>query len=165
MRTPHDLEVYCQEHGIQASVLHLETPTPTVPAAAAAVGCEPHQVAKSVLFLVDGEPLLVIAGGVHLVDRRVLASLYGVGKKRVRLASASQVLEITGYPAGALPPFGHRQPLPVYMDRSLLANPIVYAGGGSESALLRISPGTILDATGAHLLDLIVHEQVTLSEG
>jgi prolyl-tRNA editing enzyme YbaK/EbsC (Cys-tRNA(Pro) deacylase) len=80
---------------------------------------------------------------------------FGVGRKKVKLASAEVVAGETGFLVGAMPPFGHRQPLPTLIDRRVLEKPVVYAGGGSDYTLLRLDPATILQVTGGEVLDLI----------
>ena len=104
---PADLARFIAEHGIAAELIPMRVETPTVPAAAAALGVEPGQIIKSLLFLVRDEPVLVIASGETLVDRAVLAARFGVGKKQVKLADAETVLRLIGYPVGGVPPFGH----------------------------------------------------------
>ena len=153
--TSTDLQEYLDSAGIQAEILHLPSPTPTVEAAAQAVGVLPEQIVKSILFLIDDQPVLAISCGGDHVERRAIAALYSVGRKRVKLASAEQVLAIAGYTAGAMPPFAHRQPLPTLLDQRILANPTVYAGGGDIDALMRIAPNDILAATHARVMDLV----------
>ena len=155
------LQSYMDRNAIPGEILHLSVPTPTVETAAQAVGVRPEQIVKSILFLVDEvnapgalRPVLAIVNGTAYVERRVIAGLYGVGKKRVRLASPEEVQTITGYEVGAMPPFGHRQPLPTLLDRGVLDLPEVYAGGGDENALLRLKPDDILRASRAKVLDL-----------
>ena len=150
----HELSEYIQEQGIQGEILHLSVPTPTVEAAAQAVNTSPEQIIKSILFLVDDLPVLAIASGKSIIDRRAIADLFHVGKKRVKLASPEMVLEISGYEVGAMPPFGHRQPLTTLIDRRVLDSTESYAGGGSENALIRLDPQEILRATNARILDL-----------
>jgi len=53
---------------------------------------------------------------------------------------------------GGMPPFGHRRPLPVLLEAAVLEQPVVYAGGGSDGAMLRISPRELLRATAARLV-------------
>lgn len=120
-----------------------------------AVSANPEQIIKSILFMVDGDPVLVIACGLSTIGRRAIADLYGVGKKRVKLATPEMVLEISGYEVGAMPPFGHRQPLTTLIDRRVLDVPEAYAGGGAENALIRLNPQDILQVTGAKILDLL----------
>ncbi|HLE14577.1 MAG TPA: YbaK/EbsC family protein, partial [Anaerolineales bacterium] len=94
--------------------------------------------------------------GPAYIDRRAVAAVFGVGRKQVKLASAEEVLFMTGYPVGGMPPFGHRVPLPTLIDRRVLEmRGEVYAGGGDESSLLRIDPQAILAAANARVIDLV----------
>ena len=149
-----DLESYMQSSNIEAEILHLDAPTPTVEAAAQAVGCQPEQIVKSILFMVNGAPVLAVACGPRRVDARALARRFEVGRKRVKLAYPEQVIEVAGYEVGAMPPFGHREPLRTLLDPAVVSQTEVYAGGGEENALLRISPQAIQRAAQAELWDL-----------
>lgn len=150
-----ELQRFMQAHAIRGEILHLDVPTPTVEAAAQAVNAEPDQIIKSILFMVDEQPVLAIACGLSAIGRRPIADLYGVGKKRVKLATPETVLEITGYEVGAMPPFGHRQQLTTLVDQRVLNSLEAFAGGGAENALVRINPWEILQATAAKVLDLL----------
>jgi prolyl-tRNA editing enzyme YbaK/EbsC (Cys-tRNA(Pro) deacylase) len=153
-RTPADLARFIAENAITAEIVPVTVETPTVPAAAAALGVTTGQIIKSLLFLVLEEPVLVIASGETLVDRRILGERYGAGKKQIKLADAATVLRLTGYPAGGVPPFGHPAPLPTLLDRAVLAWDAVYGGGGDDRTLLRIAPGELARATAAEWVDL-----------
>jgi prolyl-tRNA editing enzyme YbaK/EbsC (Cys-tRNA(Pro) deacylase) len=144
-----------QEQGIYGEMLHLDVPTPTVETAAQAVGTRVEQIVKSILFVIEGRPVLTITSGTSHVDRRAIASLFSVGRKRVKLASAEAVLEICGYEVGAMPPFGHLSKLQTLLDRGVLEMPEVYAGGGAENVLVRLSPEEILRVTQAQVMDLV----------
>ena len=109
--------------------------------AAAALGVEPGQVIKTLLFLVRDAPVLVIASGAAPVDRGILAARFGVGKKQIKLADAETVPRLTGYPVGGVPPFGHPAALPTLLDRAVMAWDAVYGGGGDERTLVRIRRG------------------------
>lgn len=152
--TPADLAGFIATHGIAAEIVPMAVETPTVPAAAAALGVEPARIIKSLLFLARDQPVLVIAGGETRVDRGLLAGRYGVGKKQVKLADAETVLRLTGYPAGGVPPFGHLAPLPTLLDRRVAAWDAIYGGGGDDHTLLRIAPGELARVTGAEWVDL-----------
>jgi prolyl-tRNA editing enzyme YbaK/EbsC (Cys-tRNA(Pro) deacylase) len=155
MLTPNDLQAYLQANAIQGEIVILHVPTPTVEMAARAVGTRPEQIVKSILFVVEGRPVLVIANGLMRVDRRAIATYCKVSRKRVRLATAGQVVEFSGYDVGAMPPFGHCQSLLTLLDWRVLELSLVYAGGGAENALLRLAPGELLRATRAHVMDLM----------
>lgn len=175
--TSTDLQSFLTAHAIPGEILHLDVPTPTVDAAAQALGVRLGQVVKSILFLVEGvrvseaaesgpkhdmaKPVLAITCGTAYVERRVIAAHFGVGRKQVRLASAEEVLEISGYEVGALPPFGHRQPLVTLLDRNVLDQPEVFAGGGDENAMLHLKPQDIVRLTPVVVMDLTVSQRPT----
>lgn len=149
-----NLQTYLHSHAIQARVIHLAEPTPTVSDAAVAVGVEADQIIKSLLFLVGDQPLLAIANGLREVDRRALAHYFNVGRKRVKLAGPEAVLEISGYPVGAVPPVGWKTKVPAFIDPNVFGYDWVYAGGGDIDALVEISPQDIQQLSGAVEQDL-----------
>jgi prolyl-tRNA editing enzyme YbaK/EbsC (Cys-tRNA(Pro) deacylase) len=153
-RTPQDLQAFMDQNNIAGEILFLDTPTPTVEAAAEAVGSKPEQIVKSVLFTVKGESVLTITSGTEPVEQRAIAKLYEVGRKQVKLAPPELVLQVTGYPVGTVPPFGHSQQLQTLLDHRVMQVPFVYAGGGAENALVRLSPLEIQRITQADIMDL-----------
>jgi len=152
--TPQDLESYLTEHQIDGELIFLETPTPTVETAAEAVRVSPDQIVKSLLFIIEEQPVLVIASGMGRIDRRMLGSYFGVSRKKTCFADPETVLSLTGYPVGAVPPVGHREKLRVLVDPSVLANDTVYGGGGSETTLLRLPSQVILNHNQAEVVPL-----------
>lgn len=152
--TADDLEAWLRRHGIAAEVVRLHAPTPTVQAAADVLGVSVDQILKTVVFWAAGEPVLVVARGTGRIETRRLAQYLGIGRKKVRVARPEEVLEATGYPAGAVPPCGHRSPLRTLVDARVLHLSVAYAGGGAHNALLRITPEALLEATHAEVVAL-----------
>lgn len=150
-----DLLAYMKARNIPGEILHLSVPTPTVETAAQAVGTSVDQIIKSILFMVDAQPVLAIACGLPSINRRAIADLFAVGRKRVKLAPPETVLEKSGYEVGAMPPFGHSQPLTTLIDKRVLDFSDAYAGGGAENAIVHLNPHDILRVTGAKVLDLL----------
>lgn len=161
---PADLQALIDAEGIAAELIDGLGDTPTVPAAAAALGVEPEQIIKTLLFLVEhqGEPrkpVVVISYGEQRVDKGRLAARWGVGKKRVSLAPAPVVLELLGYAAGGVPPFGHRTALPVVIDAGILKlreryAGVIYGGGGDDRTMMKLTVDELLRVTGGEILDL-----------
>lgn len=152
---PADLEEFMQQNHIPGEILHLDVPTPTVESAASAVGSDPENIVKSLLFKINADLVLAITCGPAHIDRRAIAAHFQVGRKKVKLADPQTVLEATGYQVGAMPPFGHYKPLRTLIDQRVLEKNEIYAGGGSDQALLRLQPATILTVTQAEVLDLL----------
>jgi prolyl-tRNA editing enzyme YbaK/EbsC (Cys-tRNA(Pro) deacylase) len=151
---PEDLKAFMAEHHIPGDIVHLEVPTLTVETAAEAVGVRPDQIVKSLLFKVGDTAVLAITCGTTPVEKRVLASRFGVGRKKVKLADADTVLHVTGYLVGSVPPIGHSQTVPALIDPGVLIHDEVYAGGGGGKVLVRLNPKDILKYARPEVIDL-----------
>lgn len=159
--TPQDLQAYLDAHQIEGVLVFPDVPTPTVEAAAAAVQISPDQIVKTLLFLIEAQPeaadpapkpVLVVASGTGRIDRRVLGQHFGVNRRKTHFADPATVLELTGYPVGAVPPLGHRQRILVLVDPAVMDYSVVYGGGGSDKALLRMNPADILKYNQAEVV-------------
>lgn len=140
--------------GVDSRVVEFAASTATAPQAAAAAGCALGAIVKSLLFLVDGQPVLVLAAGDRTISQKHLGALYGVGKKKVRLADAPTVLEITGYEIGGVPPLGHLRPLPVVVDESLGRFETVWAAAGAPNAVFPIAYAKLVEITSGRVAAL-----------
>jgi Cys-tRNA(Pro) deacylase len=149
---PERVQAALDEKGIESRVLRLPDSTRTAPEAAKAVGCEVGAIAKSLLFLADGEPVLAICAGDRRVDTARLADLLGASE--VKMAPAEEVRRVTGFAIGGVPPLGHATPITILMDTALLRWPTVYAAAGAHDALFPIEPQKLADAAGARVEDI-----------
>ena len=125
-----------RELGLPVELKTLEESTATVADAAAAVGCETGQIAKSIVFVMDGEPVVVVASGRHRIDRDKVCVALDCAEGR--MASGDEVRAATGFPAGGVPPIGHG--LPVVFDTALLEYEVIYAAGGDGNTLFEVAP-------------------------
>ncbi|MEV6950845.1 YbaK/EbsC family protein [Streptomyces sp. NPDC051183] len=126
--------------------------TRTAADAAAAIGCELSQIAKSLVFAADGVPVLVLMDGASRVD--VEAVRRELGAAKVTRADAALVRETTGYAIGGVPPFGHRTRTRVLADRSLLAHEVVWAAAGTPHSVFPMAPRDLIGHAGAVLADV-----------
>jgi prolyl-tRNA editing enzyme YbaK/EbsC (Cys-tRNA(Pro) deacylase) len=133
--------------GLDVEVRSLDSPTSTVAQAAAAVGCEDAQIAKSLVFVCDGEPVVCIASGSHRVDPDLLAEVFDCAE--VRQASPDEVRAATGYAVGGVAPLGHD--LPTVIDETLLEHGCVWAAGGDGHSLFEVDPHRLVTCTGARV--------------
>jgi prolyl-tRNA editing enzyme YbaK/EbsC (Cys-tRNA(Pro) deacylase) len=134
-----------RELGLDVDVRRLETSTATVEEAARAVGCARAQIAKSLVFVADGDPVLCIASGEHRVNLDRLCEALDCAESRQ--ASPDEVRAATGFAVGGVPPFGHG--LPVVLDESLLEHDLVWAAGGDGHSLFAVDPRRLADCVSA----------------
>ena len=133
--------------GARGEVRALDDSARTAKEAADALGIEVGQIASSLIFLADGEPVLVIASGGHRVDTVQLAMILEVSD--VAKATADDVRKATGFAIGGVAPVGHPKPLRTIVDIALSRYDEVWAAGGhphyvfptSYDELLRITAG------------------------
>ena len=122
--------------GLDVELKTLDESTATVQQAATALGVEPGQIAKSIVFVMDGEPVLVVASGRHRIDQVKVCEALDCADGRQ--ASAEEVRAATGFAIGGVPPIGHG--LPVVFDAALLDYERIYAAGGDGNTLFAVAP-------------------------
>jgi Cys-tRNA(Pro) deacylase len=123
--------------GVAHEIVHLPSSSRTARLAADALGVPVREVVKSLLFMVDGRPVLILVPGDATVDVDVLA--HELGAQRAALARGREVLDLTGYGPGAVPPVALATDLPVVADPTVVEPDVVFCGGGTTSTMLRIA--------------------------
>jgi prolyl-tRNA editing enzyme YbaK/EbsC (Cys-tRNA(Pro) deacylase) len=133
--------------GVSAEILILDEGVHTAAAAAQALGVEVGQIANSLIFDADGEPLLVLTSGAHRVDTAKLAANLGVVK--LKRAAPEFVREHTGQPIGGVAPVGHPRPVRTLLDSTLRRHDVIWAAGGVPQAVFPITYDQLLRVTDA----------------
>jgi prolyl-tRNA editing enzyme YbaK/EbsC (Cys-tRNA(Pro) deacylase) len=118
-----------REKGSRAAVIELAASARSAKEAADALGVELGAIVKSLLFTLDGLPVMALVAGDRRCDTRALPGAFGRSGLVLR-ADAGRVREVTGYVIGGVPPLAHRQPLPTAIDDSLGRFETVYAAAG-----------------------------------
>lgn len=128
------------------NVVELPQSTRTAPEAAAAVGATLGQIVKSILFRApqSDRPVLVLTSGANRVDERLVAALLG---EPLAKADADFVRARTGFAIGGVPPVGHLEPIPTFIDEDLLTHAEIWAAAGTPNALFHLTPADLLRAT------------------
>ncbi len=134
------------EVGAAGQVVELPASARTAGEAAAELGVPIGAIANSLLFDVDGAPLLVLTSGAHRVDPTKVAALLGV--RGVRPASADFVRRHTGQPIGGVAPIGHPEPIGTLVDVELARHDRVWAAAGHPQAVFPTSYEELLRLTG-----------------
>jgi Cys-tRNA(Pro) deacylase len=151
--------------GLSVEIVEFEETTRTAQDAANAIGkhptgigCQVAQIVKSLLFIVDEQPVMALVSGANRLDERKLAALRGVGRKKIKRADADTAKAITGFSIGGVPPFGHASRLPVYVDEDLTHFDVVWAAAGTPFAVFAITPDDLVRASGGVVADLAADE-------
>ncbi len=139
-------------HGLEPDVREFPAGTRTAADAARAVGCSVGQIVKSLVFLADDRPVLVLTSGANLVDTDKIAKQMDAAE--VRKADADQARAATGYAIGGTPPFGHVRPLEVLIDQDLTRLGTVWAAAGTPRHVFALASGDLVRATGGRVCDV-----------
>lgn len=131
--------------GVRGQVRELADSARTARDAAQALGVEVGAIASSLVFLHEGEPLLVVTSGAHRVDTDLVGELLGGGLER---ADAAAVRAATGQPIGGVGPVGHPAPLRTLVDVALGAFEVVWAAAGTPHAVFPTDYAELLRITG-----------------
>jgi prolyl-tRNA editing enzyme YbaK/EbsC (Cys-tRNA(Pro) deacylase) len=140
------------ELGLSISPRRFPEGAKTAADAAAAIGVEVGQIVKSLIFAVDGEVVLAYVSGKNQLDENRLAA--AAGGARCSRVDADTVRETTGFPIGGVPPFGHANPLRVFIDPDLLSYDEVWAAAGTWNDVFPIAPTELVRASGGVVTDL-----------
>jgi prolyl-tRNA editing enzyme YbaK/EbsC (Cys-tRNA(Pro) deacylase) len=144
-------------HGLALDEREYPEGTRTASDASRAIGCQVDPIVKSLVFVADTDPVLVLTAGGNRVD------VVKVGRQReaatVRKADAEEVRAATGYAIGGTPPFGHARSLPVLVDRHLTGFEVVWAAAGTPRHVFPIAPVDLVRASGGQVADVTLGEE------
>jgi prolyl-tRNA editing enzyme YbaK/EbsC (Cys-tRNA(Pro) deacylase) len=141
------------QFGLATTVREMPASTRTAKDAAQVIGCSAGQIAKSLVFrgANSGRAILIIASGTNRVDERAMASVVG---EPIERASPDFVRAATGYAIGGIPPVGHNQQLPVWMDQALFSFERIWAAAGTPESVFEIRPDDLARITKATVIEL-----------
>lgn len=142
--------------GLNIAITEFAETTRTAEDAARAIGCTVGQIVKSLMFLVEQQPVMALVSGPNRLDDKKLAAACGVGKNKIKRADADTVREATGFAIGGVPPFGHKSRLPVYIDRDFWQYEVIWAAAGTPNAVFAVVPDDLARVTGGKIIDLKV---------
>lgn len=140
-----------RQRGYAHQVIELPASTRTAKEAAQAVGCEPGQIVKSLVFKAahSQKPLLVLASGPNRVDERRLSELVG---EPIEKADADLVRQWTGFAVGGVPPLGHKEPVAAFIDETLLQYDTLWAAAGTPRAVFQLTPADLRAMTAGRVV-------------
>ena len=138
-------------HAPDLPIIEVDGTTATVATAADALGVEQGRIAKTLAIRAGDHTFLLCTRGDARLDNRKCKDELGA---RPRMLGPEETLELTGHPVGGVCPFGLETPLPVYLDRSLLAFDVVYPAGGSLNTSVEVPTERLFDLVAKRWVDL-----------
>ena len=136
MNTIEQVRKYLADYGLSDRIIETEKSSETVDAAAAALGCEPGRIAKSLAFMAGSQPVIVLAKGDAKVDNKKYKAVFQTKAKMIR---PDQVEEVIGHAPGGVCPFAIRDGIDVYMDESLRQYDFVFPAAGNDHSAVKLT--------------------------
>ena len=122
--------------GMEEKILEFPVSSATVAEAAKAVGTEERRIAKTLSFMLDDGPILVVAAGDAKVDNKKYKSTF---HKKASMIKVDELTELVGHPVGGVCPFGINEGVRVYLDQSLRRFPSVFPACGSANSAIELT--------------------------
>ena len=135
-----------EANGLISGLVVSEVSTKTAAEAAAVAGCELGQIVKTLVVLVDDEPVLALVAGDRRADFDAIAD--AMGGRFVKMANADTVREVTGYAIGGVCPFCLPRALPILIDESLQRFETLYPAAGTPRSFVRMTPSQLTEIVG-----------------
>ena len=141
------VRAYAADRGASLEIRRFAATTRTAEDAARQIGTQVERIVKSLVFIADGRPLIVLCSGDNRVSVKRLEDL--LRAKSVRRATADEAKAHTGFPIGGVPPFGHARPFEVIADSALKRFEVVWAAAGLPDAVFEIRVEDLARLSGA----------------
>ena len=135
---------YLRSKGYESHIIIPERSSATVEEAARALGCEPGMIAKTLSFLQNDKPVLILAEGMARIDNRKYKDRFGC---KAKMIPPELVEEMTGHGIGGVCPFGVKEDVKVYLDESLKRFFVSHASGGRHDTTVGLSPDELEQIT------------------
>ena len=144
--------LYLKERGLASHIIVPEASTATVELAAEALGTEPGAIAKTLSFLVEEKPVLILTEGTARVDNHKFKETFHT---KAHMIPREQVEELVGHAPGGVCPFGIRDGVRVYFDESLKKHAVVYPAAGDDHSGVKLTIAELEQAVpGAGWVDV-----------
>ena len=127
---------YLEGYGLSDRVMEFGVSSATVELAAEALGCEPCRIAKTLSFMVDGKPILIVAAGDVKVDNHKYKARFGT---KAKMLTPDEAVALIGHAVGGVCPFAVNDGVTVYLDESLKRFQTVFPACGSSNSAIELT--------------------------
>lgn len=130
------VKAYFEQAGLAERIREFEVSSATVELAAAALKCEPRRIAKTLSFMVDGRPILIVAAGDAKIDNSKYKAQFAT---KARMLTPDEAVCLIGHAVGGICPFALNEGVTVYLDRSLQRFETVFPACGSSNSAIELT--------------------------
>lgn len=127
---------YFKQYGMEERIQEFAVSSATVELAAQALHCEPQRIAKTLSFLVEGKPILIVAAGDAKIDNAKYKKQFAA---KAKMLSPDEVTELIGHAIGGVCPFAVKEGVKVYLDESLKRFETVFPACGSSNSAIELA--------------------------
>lgn len=127
---------YMKKYGRENDIMEFGVSSATVSEAAQAIGCDEASIAKTLSFIVNNIPIVIVVAGDKKIDNRKYKDYF---YEKAKMVPYDKLAEIIGHEAGGVCPFGLNEGVLVYLDKSLKEHDIVYPACGSHNSAIKLS--------------------------
>ncbi|MGN0178396.1 MAG: YbaK/EbsC family protein [Monoglobaceae bacterium] len=127
---------YFKNYGMEDRILEFEESCATVELAAAALGCDPCRIAKTLSFMVNGSPILIAAAGDARIDNPKYKAQFGT---KAKMLTPEEAETLVGHAVGGVCPFAVNDGVTVYLDESLKRFETVFPACGSSNSAIELT--------------------------
>ncbi len=128
---------YFEPLGIANRILEFEVSSATVALAAQALGCKEERIAKSLSFLVEGKPILIVCAGDARIQNSAYKAKFGT---KAKMLTPEEAIALIGHAVGGVCPFAVNDGVTVYLDESLKRFETVFPACGSSNSAIEMTP-------------------------
>lgn len=127
---------YFRKYNMENRVQEFEVSSATVELAAEALHCEPCRIAKTLSFMVDGHPVLIVAAGDAKIDNPKYKAQFGT---KAKMLSPEEAKTMIGHAVGGVCPFAVNDNVTIYLDESLKRFQTVFPACGSSNSAIELT--------------------------
>ncbi|MBQ6721964.1 MAG: YbaK/EbsC family protein [Clostridia bacterium] len=139
------VKAYFAAFGLADRIREFDVSSATVELAAQALGCEPCRIAKTLSFLVEGEPILIVAAGDAKIDNPRYKAQFGT---KAKMLTPEEAETMVGHAVGGVCPFGVNEGVKVYQDESLKRFSTVFPACGSSNSAIELTIAELEKVSG-----------------
>lgn len=139
------VKAYLKKYGMEEKIQEFDVSSATVELAAAALGCEPQRIAKTLSFSIDGKAVLIVAAGDAKIDNPKYKAKFG---KKAKMLSPDEVEALVGHAVGGVCPFAVKEGVDVYLDVSLKRFETVFPACGSSNSAIELTIAQLEEYSG-----------------